>query len=140
MLISRVRDAGWPDHIDRLVEPIEEVSAPYYRISADEIWRRSAAVNHIAGARVPVLVLHSEDDLIIPVEHARMLAEAAAGNPNVRVWIVPGGSHAAFDAIDAGWTYSVYRTFFGRWADYPGGPRDEMVYSPGQEGKVQVGG
>jgi predicted alpha/beta-fold hydrolase len=140
MLISRVRDAGWPDHIDRLVEPIEEVSAPYYGVSADEIWRRSSAVNHIADARVPVLALHSEDDLIIPVEHARMLAEAAAGNPNVRVWIVPGGSHAAFDAIDADWTYAVYRNFFERWADYPGGPGDEMVYSRGEEGKVQVGG
>jgi predicted alpha/beta-fold hydrolase len=140
MLISRVRDAGWPEHINTLVEPIEEVSAPYYGVPPEEVWRRSSAVNSIAGARVPVLALHSEDDFVIPVEHARMLAEAAAGNPNVRVWILPGGSHAAFDAIDADWTHAVYRTFFERWASYPGAREAEVVYSPGPEGKVEVGG
>ncbi len=140
MLISRVRDAGWPDEIDTLVEPIDLVSAPYYGVSPEEVWRRSSAANHIAGARVPVLALHAEDDYIIPVEHARRLAEAAAPNPNVRVWIVPGGSHAAFDAIDADWTYAFYRTFFERWAVYPGAPAAEVVYSPGEEGKVRIGG
>jgi predicted alpha/beta-fold hydrolase len=140
MLISRVRDAGWPDHIDTLVEPIDEVSAVYYEVPAEEIWRRSSAANSIAGARVPVLAIHSEDDFIIPVEQARILADAAAGNPNVRVWILPGGAHAAFDALDARWTYSVYRAFFERWAVYPGVADPEVVYSPANEGKVEVGG
>jgi hypothetical protein len=34
------------------------------------------------------------------------------------VWIVPGGGHAAFDAIDKHWTYAVYRTYFERLARY----------------------
>jgi predicted alpha/beta-fold hydrolase len=121
MLRARVRSGRWPEEIDDLLAPVERVSAPYYGVSAAEIWERSSARNHIAGTRVPLLVLHSEDDMIVPVEHARMLAEAAGTNPNVRVWIVPGGMHAAYDALDAGWTDAVYRTFFERWARYPRG-------------------
>jgi hypothetical protein len=47
-----------------------------------------------------------------------MIEEAAAGNEKVKVWIVPGGGHAAFDAIDKRWTYAVYRTYFERLARY----------------------
>jgi predicted alpha/beta-fold hydrolase len=144
MLRSRVRASRWPETIDTLVEPVEAMAAPYYGVTADEIWERSSAQNHIAGARVPVLALHSEDDMIVTVEHARMLEAAAAGNELVRVWIVPGGAHAAFDAQDRRWTYTVYRRFFERWADYgargdaaqaaPDGA--EVVYSANRHGGV----
>jgi predicted alpha/beta-fold hydrolase len=148
MLRSRIRAGRWPEEIDTLVEPIEAIAAPYYGVSADEIWERSSARNHIAGARVPVLVLHSEDDMIIPVEHARILDEAKGDNELVRVWIVPGGAHAAFDVLDGHWTYTVYRSFFERWGDY-GDPADrsraapggaEVVYSPRRRGKVKTAG
>jgi dipeptidyl aminopeptidase/acylaminoacyl peptidase len=148
MLRSRIRAGHWPEEIDTLVEPIEAIAAPYYGVSADEIWERSSARNHIAGARVPVLVLHSEDDMIIPVEHARILDEAKGDNELVRVWIVPGGAHAAFDVLDGHWTYTVYRSFFERWGDY-GDPADrsraapggaEVVYSPRRRGKVKTAG
>jgi predicted alpha/beta-fold hydrolase len=148
MLRSRVRAGRWPEEIDTLVEPIEAIAAPYYGVSADEIWERSSARNHIAGARVPVLVLHSEDDQIVPVEHARMLDEAKGDNELVRVWILPGGAHAAFDVLDRRWTYAVYRGFFERWADYGEGASSsraassgaEVVYSPGRRGKVTTAG
>ena len=89
-----------------------------------------------------MLVLHSEDDLVVPVEHARILDEAKGDNELVRVWIVPGGAHAAFDILDPRWTYAVYRTFFERWADYgdarpPHGTAPaaaEVVYSPAAAG------
>jgi predicted alpha/beta-fold hydrolase len=139
MLRSRVRAGRWPEEIDSLVEPIEALAAPYYEVSGEEIWERSSARNHIAAARVPVLVLHSEDDFIIPVEHARMLEQAKGDNELVRVWILPGGAHAAFDVLDSRWTYAVYRAFFERWADYGRGTTPsrtargdaEVVYSPG---------
>jgi dipeptidyl aminopeptidase/acylaminoacyl peptidase len=123
------------------------IAAPYYGVTGEEIWERSSARNHIHKARVPVLVLHSVDDMIIPVEHARMLEEAGEGNDNVSVWIVPGGQHAAFDALDRRWTYSVYRRFFERWARYAerdgsaaDGARAEVVYSPAPAGKVEAAG
>jgi predicted alpha/beta-fold hydrolase len=148
MLRSRIRAGRWPEEIDTLVEPIEAIAAPYYGVSADEIWERSSARNHIAGARVPVLVLHSEDDMIIPVEHARILDQAKGDNELVRVWIVPGGAHAAFDVLDGHWTYTVYRSFFERWADYDraedrsraASPGAEVVYSPRRRGKVKTVG
>ena len=118
MLVSKVRDLGWPTEVADFQTLIELVVAPHYDLTADEIYERSSPRNHIAGARVPVLVLHAEDDEVVPVEHARMLEEASAGNDNVRVWIVPGGGHAAFDALDRRWTYAVYRTFFERLAIY----------------------
>ena len=101
MLTSRIREAGWPEEIEDFVDPIERISAPYYGVEAEELWRRASAKEHIADARVPVLVLHPEDDQVIPVEHARMLDEAASGNELVRVWILPGGGHGALDAVDS---------------------------------------
>ena len=108
MLLSRVRGSRWPD-VTQLSEALDKVSAAYYGLDVEEIQKRSSAVNHIAGARVPVLVLHPVDDHVIPVRHAEMLAEAAAGNDLVRVWTLPGGGHGALDAIDRDWTYAVYR-------------------------------
>jgi predicted alpha/beta-fold hydrolase len=118
MLVSKVRNLGWPSRVADFEALMDVVVAPHYGISSDEIYERSSAVNHIADARVPVLILHAEDDPIVPVEHARMLEEAAQGNDRVRVWIVPGGGHAAFDALDRRWTYAVYRLFFERLARY----------------------
>jgi pimeloyl-ACP methyl ester carboxylesterase len=118
MLTSRVRGSGWPVEIATLLDPIELLSAPYYEVSADEIWDRAAPVNHIGDAQVPVLVLHPEDDKIIKVDEARRLAEAAADNDQVRVWTLPAGRHGILDAIDHDWTFGVYRTFFERWANY----------------------
>jgi pimeloyl-ACP methyl ester carboxylesterase len=122
MLTSRVRQSRW-DGIENFLDPVERISAPFYGISPEELWRRAAAKEHIRDAKVPVLVLHPEDDQVIPVEQARALAEAAAGNELVRVWILPGGGHGAIDAVDREWFYAVARGFFERWAGY--GPGDE---------------
>jgi pimeloyl-ACP methyl ester carboxylesterase len=142
MLTSRIRQSGWEDVHD-FVDPIERISAPYYEVEPDELWRRAAAREHIAEAKVPVLVLHPSDDEIIPVEQARELAEAARGNDLVRVWILPGGGHGAIDAVDRVWFYAVLRGFFERWAGYgaptaaaDGAPRtdqrrDKLIYSAG---------
>jgi len=140
MLTSRVRQSRW-EGIGDFVDPLERISAPYYDVAPEELWRRSSAKEHIADATVPVLVLHPEDDDIIPVEHARMLAEAAAGSDLVRVWILPGGGHGAIDAVDGEWFYAVTRGFFERWAGYSrrngtgaegsrsDRPRSKLIYS-----------
>jgi pimeloyl-ACP methyl ester carboxylesterase len=139
MLLSRVRGSRWPD-VSLLSEALDQVSAAYYEMPVEELHERSSAVRHIAGARVPVLVLHPEDDHVIPVRHAEMLREAAADNDLVRVWTLPGGGHGALDAIDARWTYSVYRRFFERWAGYPDRDPEQVVYSPASTGKTRVSG
>lgn len=45
----------------------------------------------IAGLRAPLLVLHGEDDMIVPVEHARALYDAAPDPKRLR--IVRGAGH-----------------------------------------------
>ena len=139
MLRSRIRQSNWED-IHDFVDPIEKISAPYYEVEPAELWRRAAAREHIADAKVPVLILHPEDDEVIPVEQARDLAAVARGNELVRVWILPGGGHGAIDAIDRRWFFAVLRGFFERWAGYDardvaeGGSRadrrrDKLIYS-----------
>jgi predicted alpha/beta-fold hydrolase len=140
MFTSRIRGGRWPADVDRLDQFLEEIAAPWYGVTPEELWRRSSPVNTIAGAKVPTLIMHPEDDYVIKVENAHMLAEAAAGNGHVRVWTLPGGGHGALDVIDRKWTNTVYRTFFERWADYPVRPEAEMVYSAQQDGKVKVDG
>jgi pimeloyl-ACP methyl ester carboxylesterase len=117
MLTSRIRQSRW-ENVEDFVDPIERISAPYYEVEPDELWRRAAAGEHIADAKVPVLVLHPSDEEIIPVEQARELTEAARDNDLVRVWILPGGGHGAIDAVDRTWFRAVTRGFFERWAGY----------------------
>jgi alpha-beta hydrolase superfamily lysophospholipase len=120
---------------------MEHVSAPYYEVDADEIWMKARGIDHVPGAKVPLLILHPEDDPIIKVEHGRMLAEAAKDNDLVRVWILAAGSHGLLEAADPAWTHAVYRTFFERWATYAertveqaNGHGPELVYSSQEPG------
>jgi alpha-beta hydrolase superfamily lysophospholipase len=120
---------------------MEFVSAPYYGASADEIWTHARGVDHVPNAKVPLLILHPEDDHIVKVGQGRMLAEAAKENDLVRVWFLPAGSHGLLEAADPQWTHAVYRMFFERWAAYAersveqlNGRAPELVYSSQKPG------
>lgn len=140
-LISRVRSGRWPPEAEDMGRILEYVAAPYYGVSAEQIWRNADNRDHVAQARVPLLVLHPEDDQIVKVDHARLLSEAAAGNENVRVWILPAGAHGLLETADAAWTQATYRGFFERFAAYAergggsnGDPGAEVVYSASDTG------
>lgn len=51
---------------------------------------------HLEGLRMPLLILHAEDDRVVPVAHGRRMAEAAraAGVP-VEAVFLPGSAHPA---------------------------------------------
>ena len=117
-LVSRVRSGRWPPEAEDMMSAMQVVTAPYYKLDAEQIWTNSRGLDRIPDSRVPLLVLHPEDDPIIKVDQARMLAAAAEGNDLVRVWILPAGSHGLLEAADATWTQAVYRTFFERWATF----------------------
>jgi predicted alpha/beta-fold hydrolase len=140
-LISRIRSGRWPPEAEDMMGAMEVVSAPYYELEAEEIWRNARALDRVPNSKVPLLVLHPEDDPIIKVEQSRMLAEAAKDNDLVRVWTLPTGSHGLLEAADPQWTHAVYRTFFERWATYaertvgqPAGQAAELVYSSQEPG------
>jgi predicted alpha/beta-fold hydrolase len=131
-LTTRVRSGRWPPEAEDMLHVMQHVSAPYYGVDADEIWRLSSGRDQVAEARVPLLILHPEDDPIVKVEQARIFAEAARGNDLVRVWILPHGSHGLLEAADAHWTHAVYRTFFERWGIYPERDADRPAWEPAE--------
>jgi predicted alpha/beta-fold hydrolase len=140
-LISRIRSGRWPPEAEDMLQAMEVVSAPYYEVDAEEIWTKARGIDHVPNAKVPLLILHPEDDHIIKVDQARMLQQAANGNDLVRVWILRAGSHGLLEAADPRWTHAVYRTFFERWATYAertsaqaNGSGAELVYSSQEPG------
>jgi predicted alpha/beta-fold hydrolase len=140
-LISRVRSGRWPPEAEDMLHAMEHVSAPFYKVSAEEIWKHARGLDHVPESKVPLLILHPEDDHIVKVDQARMLSEAAKGNDLVRVWILPAGSHGLLEAADPRWTHAVYRLFFERWATYaerlggrPAPGSREVVYSAPKTG------
>jgi predicted alpha/beta-fold hydrolase len=140
-LTSRIRSGRWPAEAEDMLHVMEHVSAPYYGVGAEEIWRRSTGRDRVGEAKVPMLILHPEDDHIVKVDQARILERAAKGNDLVRVWLLPAGSHGLLDAADPRWTQAIYRIFFERWATYaerlggrPAGEGSELVYSAHDSG------
>jgi predicted alpha/beta-fold hydrolase len=146
MLVSRVRSGRWPEEAESaesMRAVLEVIAEPYYKLPAEEIWANARGVDRVGDAAVPLLVLHPEDDVIVKVEHARMLEQAAKGNDKVRVWVLPAGAHGILEAIDSTFTYNVYRGFFERFASYAERPQGlpatgaEVVYSASDPGKPQ---
>jgi predicted alpha/beta-fold hydrolase len=140
-LTSRIRSGRWPSDAEDMPKVLEKVSAPYYGVSADQIWRNATGRDHVPESKVPLLILHPEDDHIVKVDQAGILADAAAANELVRVWILPAGQHGLLETADRRWTQTVYRSFFERWARYAersampsDGAAPEVVYSASDTG------
>ena len=91
MLLSRVRGSRWPD-VTLLSEALDQVSAAYYGLDVEEIHRRSSAVNHIAGARVPVLDPSPRGR---PRDPGQPRGDAAPRRPRTTIWCESGRCPAA---------------------------------------------
>jgi predicted alpha/beta-fold hydrolase len=139
-LVSRVRSGRWPPEAEDMSMIMDAIAGPYYGISGEEVWRNATGLHGVGNAKVPLLIMHPADDQIVKVDQAEKLRAAAAGNENVRVWILPAGAHGILEAIDSKFTYNVYRGFFERWARYAerpgrdGGEEREVVYSVSETG------
>ncbi len=75
----------------------ERFTAPLagYR-DADEYYERSSSLRVIGGIRVPTLIIHADDDPIIPGRSFR--DPSIAANPDVLLVVTPGGGHVGFVA------------------------------------------
>jgi fermentation-respiration switch protein FrsA (DUF1100 family) len=56
------------------------------KLNPDEV----SPLKCISGIKVPILLIHSERDSQIPVEHVELLYKA---NPKTEVWIIPEADH-----------------------------------------------
>ncbi len=78
---------------------------------------RCTQASVLGKVAVPLALLHSADDLLVPVRHVRQAAEAAAGNPMVLTRELPAGGHVGCGASDAAGTMRMLAAFFGRLRD-----------------------
>jgi len=60
-----------------------------------------APENNIAGVTAPMLLVHGEEDEIVPIEHARRLAAAAGAS--ARLLLLPGRGHSDCDEDPIFW-------------------------------------
>lgn len=94
------------------------VSAPHYGVSYDELVTQGSSKDYLGDLEVPLLVIHSADDPICPVSEMEDLIEISERNPNLKVWILPTGSHCVFPYLDRSWFDTVMRSFFEYWAKW----------------------
>lgn len=97
---------------------VEMIAAPSYGVTAEEMYRKASPRESIAGVGVPLLVLHAMDDPVCPPSEMDELADLTDDNPNVKIWMMPVGSHCAFRYFDRDWFYTTMRGFFSYWAGW----------------------
>jgi len=113
---------------------MSDVVAPYYGRDEDEIYELSSPVRFISGVETPLLIVHAEDDPICPIAEMEELAGAVSANPNTDIWVLPTGSHCAFDGFDRRWYWTVLREYLDYWADWgQGAPAATGVFSAEKE-------
>jgi pimeloyl-ACP methyl ester carboxylesterase len=73
--------------------PVVWLTLEYLQLRIGARFDRFAPVNVIGKARARMLLVHGEDDSVVPIAQARKLAQA--GNPEtIRVWAMPGRGHS----------------------------------------------
>jgi predicted alpha/beta-fold hydrolase len=97
---------------------VDKIAAPHYGVCPEDYYKNSSPRNFLADVEVPLLIIHAEDDPICPASEMDELAEIAADNPNVEVWMMPAGNHCLFRYLDKGWYDKVMRDFFTYWATW----------------------
>jgi predicted alpha/beta-fold hydrolase len=88
-----------------------------YDITEEELYYRSSAIHRAKDIKVPCLLVHAEDDHIVPFSQAQRMQRAARGNPWVKVLVLPRGTHCAFNRVDPRWEAQLSRRFFEYWND-----------------------
>lgn len=95
---------------------------------ADDYYERSSAIKVLAGARVPVLIIHAQDDPFIPFESFRRLA--SFDNPHLLLLAPPHGGHVGFvsdDPRERFWAEARLVDFCRRLSDPSGDDADRSA-------------
>ncbi len=126
-----------PRPVSDLRSYTRDISSQYYEMREDEILRKASPLKHLPNTEVPCLVIHSQDDLIVPADHVERLANAGANNPMVGFVINRTGGHATYIYTNRKWLLDTLRTFFSSWSgnlnyDYTG--RENDINIPGNLG------
>ncbi len=63
--------------------------------------------------KAPTLLVHANDDPVVPVRHARRMERYAHGEPHIQVMTMPWGTHTGFESMDPWWFWEVCGRFYG---------------------------
>jgi hypothetical protein len=97
---------------------VEKIAAPYYGVTADEVFSNASSKEYLADIEVPLLIIHAADDPICLPSEMDDLIEPADQNPNVNVWMLWTGNHCGFRWYDRNWFETVLRDYFTYWATW----------------------
>jgi predicted alpha/beta-fold hydrolase len=75
------------------VEHFERHIAPWYGVSAEELYRRASPVEELSRITIPTMIVYALDDPIIPVSDALLVHRRARNNPAIRVVFQRRGGH-----------------------------------------------
>lgn len=94
-------------------------AAHAYGISLAELYKRSSIEDRLAHVNIPLLLILSEDDPLVPRRELRAFERALRGHANPALFRLPWGSHCLFELLDAEWFWSVLREFFDFYCVLP---------------------
>ncbi len=61
--------------------------------------RKVAPMDAVKNIQIPILIVHSENDEMIPFEHALLIREALKNNPRAEFWFQENLLHGQFDEV-----------------------------------------
>jgi pimeloyl-ACP methyl ester carboxylesterase len=97
---------------------VREVTAQYYEIEEDELLMKSSPINSIRRIEVPCILVHSQNDQVIPVKDALEIESEARDNPMVEVLVIPDGGHTLHQIRCKDWFYRIVKAFFTYWGEF----------------------
>ncbi len=93
-------------------EEFHQAGSRHYGVDPNQAARDSSPIDAVARLRDPVLVLHSQDDALVPVAQVERLAARAEKIDRLGVWILPWGHHVLYEMASPDWYWRVLRTFY----------------------------
>lgn len=110
---SELRGRGEVEHLH---DYVSKVSAAHYEVDEDTLYSGSDIASRITALAVPTLIIHADDDPVVPFEHTLALEQTAsrAGNTQLEVVISKGGGHYGHWAVMPDWTERTICQFLAR--------------------------
>jgi pimeloyl-ACP methyl ester carboxylesterase len=87
-------------------------AAKSYGVTLDELYRRSSPSRVVRKVNVPLLIVCSLDDPIVPPAEVRRLERLLRGRENPSLLKLSWGSHCLFELLDPAWFSALLQEFF----------------------------
>jgi predicted alpha/beta-fold hydrolase len=88
-----------------------ERSADDYGFSKEEMLEKSSLTNFFGKITIPVLLIVSEDDPVIPGGDIKVVKRKISSKENIKVMVRKKGGHIAFPFVDKKWFFKIIEKF-----------------------------